>query len=197
VAENDCITLSIGFRAPSEQEIISEFVHYLTASQDEGRRYSDPELQLQSNPGWLSSDAIEKIAETLQRQVSNRDTIATWFGEYVSQTKYDQNPEPPEEDYNTGEILDLLRQNLSVRREESSRFIYTGDQNRPVNLFINGSKLEVHPFAQSMILYLCKSRHYDPKKLDMFCEAPVNLRFLTRLFNMGVIYFEEDEYHSI
>jgi len=197
VAENDCITLSVGFRAPSEQEIISEFVHYLVANKDESRRYSDPDLKIQSNPGWLSSGTVDKIADTLQRMLSDREEIANWFGEYVSHTKYDQNPEPPEEDYSSGEILDLLQQNLSVRREESSRFVYTGEQNRPINLFINGSKLEVHPFTQSMILYLCKSRHYDPRKLAMFCEAPVNLRFLTRLFNMAVIYFEEEQYQNL
>lgn len=192
VAENDCITLSVGFRAPSEHEIINEFVHYLLATPNEGQRYSDPDLSLQSNPGWLASNAIEKVAHTLQRLVSNREEISVWMGEYLSQTKYDQNPEPPEDDYVTSEVLDLLHQKLSVRREESSRFVYTGDQNHPKALFINGTKMEFHPFTQQMILFLCKGRHYDPTKLVMFCEAPVNLRFLTQLLNMGVLYFEEE-----
>ncbi|HAG92658.1 MAG: hypothetical protein CMK83_05205 [Pseudomonadales bacterium] len=196
VAENECITLSVGFRAPSEHEIINEFVHYLLATPNEGQRYSDPDLTVQGNPGWLAPAAIEKVAETLHRLVSDREKIGLWMGEYLSQTKYDQNPEPPEEDYDTTEVLDLLHQNLSVRREESSRFVYTGDQNHPKGLFINGSKLEFHPFTQQMILFLCKSRHYNPAKLVMFCEAPVNLRFLTQLLNMGVLYFEEETYQE-
>ncbi|RLT97359.1 cupin domain-containing protein [Ketobacter sp.] len=196
VAENECITLSVGFRAPSEQEIIGEFVHFLMANSNEGQRYTDPDLTLQSNPGWLAPSAVEKVAATLQRLISDREQITHWMGEYLSQTKYDQNPEPPEEDYHASEVLELLHQKLSVCREESSRFIFTGDQNHPTALFINGTKLEFHPFTQQLILFLCKSRHYDPTKLAMFCEAPVNLRFLTQLLNMGVLYFEEEPYHD-
>lgn len=196
VAENDCMTFSVGFRAPSEQEIINEFVHYLMAKQNEGRRFSDPDLKVQTNPGWLAPAAVEKVADTLQRIVSDRDQITAWMGEYLSQTKYDQNPEPPEDDYHHTEVMELLLQNLSLRREESSRFIYTGEQNRPQALFVNGSKMEVHPFTQSMVLYLCKNRHYNPASLAMFCEAPVNLRLFTQLLNMGVVYFEEDPFQD-
>lgn len=196
VAENDCMTFSVGFRAPSEQELINDFVHFLLAHTDQGRRYSDPDLKEQINPGWLSQSAVERVTDTLQRLVSDREQISSWLGEFLSHTKYDQNPEPPEEDYHEADVLELLHQNLSVRREESSRFIYTGEENRPQSLFINGTRIEFHPFTQQLILFLCKGRHYNPTKLVMFCEAPVNLRFLTQLLNMGVIYFEEDIYRE-
>jgi len=194
VAENDCMTLSVGFRAPSDQEIINDFVHYLLAKPNQASRYADPDLQVQANPGWISHAAVEKVADTLARMVSDRAQITSWMGEYLSQTKYDQNPEPPEDDYPEAEVKELLHDNLSVRREESSRFIYTGDPNNPQQLFINGNPMDIPPMTQSMILYLCKKRHYNPANLSMFCEAPENLKLLTRLLNLGVIYFEEDRF---
>jgi 50S ribosomal protein L16 3-hydroxylase len=196
VAENDCMTLSVGFRAPSEHEIINDFVHHLLEQPQQDCRYQDPDLQVQSNPGWISPEAVDRMADILQKMVSNREQIKLWMAEYLSQTKYDQNPEPPEEDYPEAEVKELLHENLSLRKEESSRLIYIGDQHRPEQLYINGTRIDIPPLTHSMILYLCKHRHYNPATLAIFCETPENLRLLTQLLNMGVVYFEEDHYRE-
>ncbi|MDY6921787.1 MAG: cupin domain-containing protein [Pseudomonadota bacterium] len=196
VAENDCITLSVGFRAPSEPEILDDFAHFLLPRLKDSARYQDQELALQSNPGWISPAAVTRMSSILLQLVSDQDQVSQWMGEYFSRTKYDQNPEPPEDDYLDTEVLDLLHANLSVRREESSRLLYTGDAHRPQRLFVNGETLPIPPMTHSMVLYLCKNRHYNPVNLAMFCETQENLRLLTQLLNSGVLYIEEDLYQE-
>lgn len=194
VAQNDCMTLSVGFRAPSEQDILMEFVHTLFNDNVQDRRYDDKELKPQANPGWISPEAVERVSEILRRAVSDPQKIAHWMASYLSQTKYEQAPEPPEDDYSEAEVQDLLAGNQSLRKEEASRLLYTGDVLRPEHFFVNGEEMEIPPLTHSMILYLCKHRSYRPATLAMFCRTPENLRFLTGLLNQGILYFEDDLY---
>src|SRR3990167_8152 len=111
VAQNDCMTLSVGFRAPSEQDILMEFVHTLFNDNVQDRRYEDKDLKLQANPGWISPEAVGRVSEILRRAVSDPQKIARWMASYLSQTKYEQAPEPPEDDYSEVEGQDLVAAN--------------------------------------------------------------------------------------
>ncbi len=194
VAVGECMTLSVGFRAPSEQDILLDFVHTQLQKVEQEKRYCDPDLQLQSNPAWISPNAVERMAEIMRRAVSDPEKISLWMGAYLSQTKYDRDPEPPESDYSEEDILELLLANHSVRREESTRMVYTGDAHRPQHFFINGAEVEIPPLTHPLILYLCKQRLYRPTTLDMFCRTPECLQFITQLVNQGILYFEDDTF---
>ena len=196
VAVNDCMTFSVGFRAATEQELLSEFSHFLTQQGSTERRFQDGNLKPQSNPGWLSDNAIDRFSQILTQLVSNRENVETWLGEFLSQTKYLHSPEPPEGEYTEFEVQDLLAQQLSMRREESSRFIFTGEARHPTQFFVNGHQIPVAPLTPPLICYLCKVRHYDPSNLSLLCESPANLRLLVQLLNMGVLYFEDEVYDA-
>lgn len=194
VALGECMTLSVGFRAPSEQDILLDFVHAHLQEARQDRRYSDPELQTQPNPGWISPDAVERMAEIMRRAVSDPAKISVWMGAYLSQTKYEREPEPPESDYSEDEVNDLLVANQAIRREESTRMLYTGDAHRPDHFFINGSEVAIPPLTYSLVLYLCKQRYYRPATLAMFCRTPECLNLVTELLNQGILYFEDDTF---
>jgi 50S ribosomal protein L16 3-hydroxylase len=44
VAEDPCLTFSIGMRAPSTAELLGDFIDTLAADADESLRYADPDL---------------------------------------------------------------------------------------------------------------------------------------------------------
>lgn len=194
VAVGECMTMSVGFRAPSEQDILLDFVHAQLQSVVQDRRYSDPDLQPQPNTGWIGPDAIERMADIMRRAVSDPARISQWMGSYLSQTKYDRDPEPPESDYSEADVEELLQANQSIRREESTRMVYTGDAHRPDHFFINGAEVEIPPLTHSLVLYLCKQRHYRPATLQMFCQTPECRRYVTQLLNQGILYFEDDTF---
>lgn len=192
VAQNNCMTYSVGFRAPSKLEIVNDFVHHLSIHQADDQRYRDPHLRIQENPGWLNQEAVDQVQGILQQLVSDRAQVESWLAGYLSQTKYESQPEPPDEDYSAQDVMDLLTANYSSRREESSRMIYTGAENRPTGFFINGEPFPTSSATDQLVLYLCQTRHYDPAELSLLCRSPDNLALLTRLLNLGIIYFEED-----
>lgn len=194
VALGECMTMSVGFRAPSEQDILLDYVHSQLQSVQQDKRYTDPDLVPQANPGWVGPDAIERMADIMRRAVSDPDRISRWMGSYLTQTKYEREPEPPESDYSDDDVAELLMANQSIRREESTRMLYTGDIHRPEHFFINGAEVGIPPLTHSLVLYLCKQRFYRPATLEMFCRTPECLSFVTQLLNQGILYFEDDTF---
>ena len=62
VAEDPCLTFSIGMRAPSAAELLGDFVDTLAADADEALRYADPDLGVRrpirtrsTPPRWTAS----------------------------------------------------------------------------------------------------------------------------------------------
>ena len=51
VAEDACLTFSVGMRAPSAAELLGDFVDTLAADADESLRYADPDLAAAARPG--------------------------------------------------------------------------------------------------------------------------------------------------
>ena len=60
IAIGDCMTYSIGFRAPSAEELSGEFLNYLQMRRELSGRYSDPDLTVQSHPAEISAGMIRK-----------------------------------------------------------------------------------------------------------------------------------------
>ncbi len=88
----DCMTYSIGFRAPKHQELASEFLGFLQdrmmqdTTQISGI-YQDADLCLQENPAEISAQMIEKASDCLQKITWSKQTIAEFIGCYLTEPK--------------------------------------------------------------------------------------------------------------
>lgn len=84
-AEGECITYSIGFRAPSYAEILLDFSEEMAAITNGDMRYSDADLQVQRLAGEISLASINKLHAIISRYTDNKTALATWFGQYMTQ----------------------------------------------------------------------------------------------------------------
>lgn len=90
----DCMTYSIGFRAPKNQELATEFLGFMQDKMNQDQItlagiYQDADLTLQDHPAEISYAMITKVAEILQKiQWSNSD-VAEFLGTYLSDPKAD------------------------------------------------------------------------------------------------------------
>lgn len=191
VAVGNCMTLSVGFRADTEQELLSEYCHFLEQQIDSSRRYQDPELQTQTNPGWISDKAVDRISAILQRQVNDKSSVKHWLGEFLSQTKYLDEPAPPQTLFTEQEIKILLAQPGHFRRDEASRFLYTGDAHRPSQFFVNGTRVPFGDTARPLILHLCEQRQYPSSQLTQLTQTPEEHQLLAHLLNIGALYLPD------
>ena len=86
VAENDCMTWSFGFRAPSWQFLLQDFSDTIAEKMTEEQRYSDPRQSLQANPAEISADSLKTVRQKLSSLLQmDNNRFADWLGSAVSQ----------------------------------------------------------------------------------------------------------------
>ena len=91
---DDCMTYSIGFRAPKTRELMHEFLSYLQDNIDANglgidSLYRDPDLNLQNHPAEISQDMIKQVSTTLQIIAWDNHHIADFLGKYLTEPKPD------------------------------------------------------------------------------------------------------------
>jgi 50S ribosomal protein L16 3-hydroxylase len=87
VAVDACYTYSIGFRAPSHRELVSQFLIFLEERLNPRGRYEDPDLATQGHPARIGSAMIAQVQRMLGSIRWNRGDVAEFLGTYLSEPK--------------------------------------------------------------------------------------------------------------
>ncbi|UVO55494.1 cupin domain-containing protein [Sphingomonas sp. SUN039] len=85
----DCMTYSVGFRAPARSELIAHFCDHILAELDDDDRYADPGLTAAADPREITAEALDALHAMVLDKLGDRATFARWFGSYVTTPKYD------------------------------------------------------------------------------------------------------------
>ena len=135
---DDCLTYSIGFRAPSTFEIQSKFLDFIQDSLNTNKNYlyKDPNLNLQKDPAEINANMIKKIQQTVNQLRWNKNLINTFIGQLLTEpveTAIFQRPKPIS--------LKIFKKNLSKKILElnpKTRMLFIKN-----NFYINGELIEV------------------------------------------------------
>lgn len=85
VAEDACLTFSIGMRAPAAAELLGDFVDTLAAEADESLRYRDPDLAPAKDPNEIDAAAMQRVLEALNAlRMNDPDRLGDWFGRFIT-----------------------------------------------------------------------------------------------------------------
>jgi 50S ribosomal protein L16 3-hydroxylase len=87
IAEERCMTYSIGFRAPSYQELAVQFLVHLQDNSYIDGMYSDPDLARQRHPGRLPNLMLRQTATVLNNIKWRRSDIERFLGTYLTEPK--------------------------------------------------------------------------------------------------------------
>ncbi len=87
IAEDDCMTYSIGFRTPAYQELAEQFLVYLQDRIVVDGAYADPELQTQSHPSEISASMLQKVSRAIRAVQWDDEDVANFLGSYLSEPK--------------------------------------------------------------------------------------------------------------
>lgn len=194
VALGDSLTYSIGFRAPSECDMIASFVDYLAQARLPGRHYCDPDLALQQHPGEISSAALQRVREIITSMPVMDDDIARWFGQVVTESKSGDHAEPLSQPLEVDVFTLRFKQGDTLWRCELSRFacIDCSDQSATVLLFVAG-QVETLPLSmKEAVFLLCDQRQHRAAEWRELLASQENCVLLCRLYNAGHLYFEND-----
>ena len=87
IALEECITYSVGFRAPSAQELCSRFLDYLQDNLQAPGRYTDPHLKPAREPGRIDRHMVQGMMRLLRHAQPDRAGMLRFIGEDLSTPK--------------------------------------------------------------------------------------------------------------
>ncbi len=187
---DDCMTYSIGFRAPSRSELIADFADDLVADMEDDDRYTDPGLTTQSNPGEISAGALDALHAMITEKLADRDAFARWFGGYNSTPKYPEIDWQPEEPASIEDVREYLADGSALARNPASRFSFIRNGTELL-LFVDGECFECHGETAAFAEILCAEDVIDVAPELAGSEAVETL--IVQLINQGSVAFEDGE----
>lgn len=181
----DCMTYSVGFRAPSRSELITQYCDSLLDDMPDDDRYCDADLTSQDNAGEISGQAIERLHNMVVAKMGDRSAFARWFGQYNSAPKYPDLDWTPETPMDLAVLKTHIRQGVSFNRNPASRFSFIRQSHEILLLFVDGDCFECGYETVSFAEYLCAS---DCFMLDTGHQnSNAVLELLITLINRGCI----------
>lgn len=186
IAEGDCMTYSIGFRAPSHADILTELSQDIASTLSNDLRFSDPQLTLQKNPGEINNEAIAQIQQILQQHFTI-DNIAHWFGKHMTERKYGDDHIADEDELDADDWQAALADGNMLWRHPAARFAYHSD-NECTQLFADG-----HAIACSAELaeLVCRDVEITWAQLKPLVQDLHDRAAITQLINQESLLVDE------
>ncbi len=191
IGMEDCMTFSIGFRAPSYAELLSSYVDEHITDLKDNLRYRDPDLLPEQNNGEVTSDVINKIQKILISQFNDKAKIEDWFGRFI--TEYlNEDENMVENTLSTSEFLSALKETALLRRPSTVRANYLVNQNNKISLFINGVKQDLKPDTDEIVKLFCNQHLNTYADLKSYLGNGNAADFLCDIYNKGYLEFPDE-----
>ncbi|MEO7917198.1 MAG: cupin domain-containing protein, partial [Dokdonella sp.] len=95
IAVGDCLTFSIGMRAPAASELVVDFAESLAESMPDEQRYRDAGMDLPADAGEIDAAALRRVRDALQALSSVDDeSLKTWFPRFITRYRAANTPAP-------------------------------------------------------------------------------------------------------
>ncbi len=188
---DDCMTYSVGFRAPSRSDLIGSWSDDLLEYMDDDDRYADPGLASQPNPGEISAEAISRLHSLITEKMGDRDAFARWFGQYNTAPKYPEMDWQPEHAAAAQDIARMLANSAPLCRNPASRFSFIRQETGATLLFVDGQEYDCDSETGEFAQQLCQQTELVANPALASSQQVVQL--ITALVNQGSLAFEESD----
>jgi 50S ribosomal protein L16 3-hydroxylase len=161
IAESECLTWSIGFRAPGDAELVQGFLDFLRDRLEPGGRYADPGSRAAVRPGEIPPAMVEHALRVAGSIRWSGAMVREFVGRHLSEPKAHVFFEPPARPLPPARFAALARAR-GIALDPKSRVLFSGTM-----FFVNGEPLAVPVAARAALRRLANRR-----RLDAPVEAP-------------------------
>jgi 50S ribosomal protein L16 3-hydroxylase len=156
VAEDECLTWSIGFRAPSDHDLATAFLDFLRDRVEARGHYRDPGMASARHPGEIPSFLAAHVARTLDRIAWTPALVREFTGRFLSEPKPQVYFEPPQRPLARAAFATRAAR-AGVVLDARSRLLYLG-----AAFFLNGEAIAVPASARAQLRRLADARSLPP-----------------------------------
>ena len=189
VAVDDCLTYSVGFRAPSAAEVLTHFTDFLSQYLSDEERYTDADAQPVSDPHQIQHDALGRLKSLLTEHMSDERMLLTWFGQFMTEPRYPElvvGPELEEED-----LMDSLAQGAILIRNPSARLAWS-EVDEDLLLFASGQSRLLPGKLRELLKMICAADALHSENLGPWLADEDGRNLLCELVKQGSLGFADE-----
>jgi len=175
--DEPCMTWSIGFRAPSVEEMLPDISRYLLETDNAQQRFTDPARATATNPGLIQQTDLDSLKDMLKQTLEqNNTTLYDWIGRFITEPK-DTTPEPELEETSVEQLTDKLKAGLHCNSHKRVAYSLI---DKTATLYADGNS---YPCSQTMAQAIADRRLVTPD--DIIDSSDIEL--LTTLCRQQVL----------
>ncbi|MBR7214571.1 cupin domain-containing protein [Pseudomonas sp. B2021] len=189
IAEDDCMTYSVGFRAPSAAEVLTHFTDFLSQYLTDEERYTDADAQPVSDPHQIQGDALDRLKDLLAEHMSDERMLLTWFGQFMTEPRYPElvaGEELGEEDF-----INSLQDGAILVRNPSARLAWS-EVDDDVLLFASGQSRYLPGKLRELLKLVCSADALHSENLGEWLADEDGRDLLCELVKQGSLGFADE-----
>lgn len=188
-ASDNCMTYSVGFRAPATSEMLAHYADDVLLGLTDDPRYADPDLAEQDNPGEILPEALQRMQAMVLDQLRDPQAFSRWAGEFITASKYPDIDWQPAEPLTHSTLESELALGQALHCNPATRFAFTRMDDGGLCLFVNGASYQCGSAASGMAERLCRDRQVDLNAEETADTTLMEL--LVALYNAGALELAE------
>jgi 50S ribosomal protein L16 3-hydroxylase len=195
VALNDCMTFSIGFRAPTQLELLDAFMQTLTEQAGGEQRYQDPELQVAKDDKQIDSAALNRFKQILLDVVEQSDN---WLNDAVGRLLTETKPSlawfadmASSEAVDESGLMAQMRAGNKLVRNPYIRLAWL-ETKTGINIYAAGERICLDKQDRSALNLLLGDAAITLKEMEALERQSTALRALIDLIDQGAWRWDEE-----
>ncbi|MDH4555816.1 cupin domain-containing protein [Pseudomonas sp. BN417] len=189
IAEDDCMTYSVGFRAPSAAEVLTHFTDFLAQFLPDEERYSDAGATPVSDPHQIQHDALDRLKSLLNEHMSDERLLLTWFGQFMTEPRYPElvaGADVEEEDF-----LGAIEDGAVLVRNPSARLAWS-EVDTDLVLFASGQSRLLPGILRELLKLICAADALHLENLGQWLADDEGRKLLLELVKQGSLEFADE-----
>ncbi|TWI53130.1 50S ribosomal protein L16 3-hydroxylase [Pseudomonas duriflava] len=190
IAEDECMTYSIGFRAPSAAEVLTHFTDFLAQFLPEEERYSDAgSTPVIDDPHKIQRDALDRLKSLISEHMNDERMMLAWFGQFMTEPRYPEliSGETLEDD----ELTQTLSEGALLVRNPSARLAWC-EMEGDLMLFASGQSRLLPGHLQELLKLICSADALHQENLGRWLQDETGQELVRELVRQGSLVFADE-----
>lgn len=186
IAQTDCMTWSVGFRAPSSAEVVTHYADFVARFLADEERYSDSAMSPVSNPNYIRPEDVQRLRQLINEQLDDDRMLLTWFGQYMTEPRYPELLSGVEID--PVSLQQALEQGAVFTRNPTARLAWSNielDAESAAVFFVSGNSRIVSEHLVVLLDLLCSADAMHIDNLESWLDDAEATTLLCELIKQG------------
>lgn len=196
IAKTACLTFSIGFRAPSQAQLLDAVVNTLLEAQLGEAHYGDADLMVATHAAHIDHQAIARCKTLLHQTIdANEASIIQAMGQVVTESKPNllelaESVEPCNID--ADELAAFFEQGKPLIRNSYLRFAWYADADKAY-CFVGGECYAMSAGSAAALAVLCEAAEFNLEHWQRFNADASVVHLLIELLAAGALHWADGE----